>query len=137
MVIDWTAAPEGTTHATTPNGDPRWYKLEGGKVLCWATRLNEWAPSFFLTVDEIADTGLRLYANGEQSELVMLREQRDALLEAAKCLRSGYVRLLEAGRDRIRDLGGECDGIDVMVKNDIELAAIDKTITFMEGNTNG
>ena len=39
-------------------------------------------PSFFLTVDEIAETGLRLYANGEQSELVMLREQRDALLAA-------------------------------------------------------
>lgn len=84
MVIDWTSAPEGTTHATIPNGDPRWYKLGDGKVLCWATRLGEWAPSFFLTVEEIAETGLRLYANGEQSELVMLREQRDALLAAAK-----------------------------------------------------
>lgn len=83
MVIDWTAAPEGTTHATIPSGEPRWYKLDDGKVLCWATNLKEWAPSFFLTVDEIAETGLRLYANGEQSELVMLREQRDALLAAA------------------------------------------------------
>lgn len=80
MVIDWTAAPEGTTHATIPNRDPRWYKLADGNVLCWATRLGEWSPSFFLTVDEIAETGLRLYANGEQSELVMLREQRDVLL---------------------------------------------------------
>ncbi len=84
MVIDWTAAPEGTTHATIPNGDPRWYKLADGKVLCWGIRIKEWAPSFFLTVDEIAETGLRLYANGEQSELVMLREQRDALLAAVK-----------------------------------------------------
>ena len=84
MVIDWIAAPEGTTHATIPNGDPRWYKLADGKVLCWATRLGEWAPSFFLTVDEIAETGLRLYANGEQSELVMLREQRDVLLALVK-----------------------------------------------------
>lgn len=75
MVIDWTAAPEGTTHATIPNGDPRWYKLEGGKVFCWGIRIKEWAPSFFLTVDEIAEAGLRLYANGEQSELVMLRER--------------------------------------------------------------
>lgn len=75
MVIDWTAAPEGTTHATIPSGDPRWYKLEGGKVFCWGIRIKEWAPSFFLTVDEIADAGLRLYANGEQSELVMLRER--------------------------------------------------------------
>ena len=84
MVIDWTAAPEGTTHATIPNGDPRWYKLDGGKVFCWGIRIKEWAPSFFLTVDEIAETGLRLYANGEQSELVMLREQRDVLLALVK-----------------------------------------------------
>ena len=84
MIINWDLAPEGTTHATIPSGDPRWYKLEGGKVFCWATRLGEWAPSFFLTVDEIAETGLRLYANGEQSELVMLREQRDVLLALVK-----------------------------------------------------
>ena len=84
MVIDWTAAPEGTTHATIPSGDPRWYKLEGGKVFCWAITTKEWMPSFFLTVDEITDAGLRLYANGEQSELVMLREQRDVLLALVK-----------------------------------------------------
>lgn len=84
MIIDWTAAPEGTTHATTTNGDPSWYKLEGGKVLCWGASIKEWVPSFFLTVDEIAETGLRLYANGEQSELVMLRLQHEALMEAAK-----------------------------------------------------
>ena len=63
-MIDWTAAPEGTTHATIPSGDPRWYKLEGGKVFCWAITTKEWMPSFFLTVDEITDAGLRLYANG-------------------------------------------------------------------------
>lgn len=96
MVIDWTAAPEGTTHATIPNGDPRWYKLEGGKVFCWGIRIKEWVPSFFLSVDEIAETGLRLYANGEQSELVMLREQRDALLWALESLTEMYV---ERGRD--------------------------------------
>ena len=83
-MIDWTAAPEGTTHATIPSGDPRWYKLEGGKVFCWAITTKEWMPSFFLTVDEITDAGLRLYANGEQSELVMLREQRDVLLALVK-----------------------------------------------------
>ena len=84
MVIDWTAAPEGTTHATIPSGDPRWYKLEGGKVFCWAITTKEWMPSFFLTVDEITDAGLRLYANGEQSEMVMLLEQRDSLLSLVK-----------------------------------------------------
>ena len=79
MIIDWTQAPIGTTHATISNGDPRWYKLEGGKVFCWAITAKEWMPSFFLSVDEIADSGLRLYANGEQSELVMLRERVAAL----------------------------------------------------------
>ena len=83
-MIDWTAAPEGTTHATINGGDPYWYKLDGSKVLCWSMKLKEWAPSFFLTVDEITDAGLRLYANGEQSELVMLREQRDVLLALVK-----------------------------------------------------
>lgn len=84
MIINWDLAPEGTTHATIPSGDPRWYKLEGGKVFCWAITTKEWMPSFFLTVDEITDAGLRLYANGEQSELVMLREQRDVLLALVK-----------------------------------------------------
>lgn len=84
MVIDWTAAPEGTTHCTINGGEPFWYKLDAGKVLCWGIRIKEWAPSFFLTVDEIAETGLRLYANGEQSEMVMLREQRDSLLSLIK-----------------------------------------------------
>ena len=93
MIIDWTAAPEGTTHATIPSGDPRWYKLEGGKVFCWGIRIKEWAPSFFLTVDEIAETGLRLYANGEQSELVMLREQRDALLAAVNMYETAFEGL--------------------------------------------
>lgn len=93
MIIDWTAAPEGTTHATIPNGDPRWYKLEDGKVFCWGLTAKEWMPSFFLTVDEIAETGLRLYANGEQSELVMLREQRDALLAAVNMYETAFEGL--------------------------------------------
>ena len=69
MVIDWTAAPEGTTHATIPSGDPRWYKLEGGKVFCWGIRIKEWAPSFLLTVDEITDAleydNTKAYVSGE------------------------------------------------------------------------
>jgi hypothetical protein len=38
--------------------------------------------------------------------------------EAALASYLGYVRLLESGRDRIRDLGGECDPVDVMERND-------------------
>ena len=112
MVIDWTAAPEGTTHATIPNGDPRWYKLEGGKVFCWGIRIKEWAPSFFLTVDEIAETGLRLYANGEQSELVMLREQRDSLLSLVKELLDieGPQPGTAAWGDKATALIAKCEG---------------------------
>lgn len=87
MVIDWTEAPEGTTHATITSGDPRWYKLADGKVFCWAITAKDWMPSFFLTVDEITDSGLRLYANGEQSLLVTLTEQREMLMEALKLAR--------------------------------------------------
>ena len=92
MAIDWTAAPEGTTHATINGGEPYWYKLDGSKVLCWSMKLKEWAPSFFLTVDEIAETGLQLYANGEQSEMVMLRKERDDLLVCLKWMVGTYER---------------------------------------------
>lgn len=40
-----------------------------------------------------------------------------------KALYRAYVRLLEAGRDRIRDLGGTCDPVDVMEANDVGLQA--------------
>lgn len=127
MIIDWTAAPEGTTHATIPNGDPRWYKLEDGKVFCWAITAKEWMPSFFLAVDEIAETGLRLYANGEQSELVMLREQRDAL-------KSALVGLLEDMQLRAR-LDGDVDSDGCVVLNcgHSVLLAAEKAIALVEG----
>ena len=115
MIINWDLAPEGTTHATIPNGDPRWYKLDGGKVFCWGLTAKEWMPSFFLTVDEIAEAGLTIYANGEQSELVMLREQRDALLAAAKHAMHECV-----------DLIGTSAGEE-----------LEQAIAFAEGYTNG
>ena len=116
MIIDWKAAPEGTTHATINGGEPYWYKLDGSKVLCWSMKLKEWAPSFFLTVDEITGSGLRLYANGEQSELVMLREQRDALLAA-----------VNEARDY---LGGLCDGGPVLLGL---VCVLDDAIALVEG----
>lgn len=127
MIIDWTAAPEGTTHATIPNGDPRWYKLADGKVFCWANTAKEWMTSFFLTVDEIEDSGLRLYANGEQSELVMLREQRDTL-------KSALVGLLDDMQLRAR-LDGDVDSDGCVVLNcgHSVLLSAEKAIAFVEG----
>lgn len=40
-----------------------------------------------------------------------------------KALYRAYVRLLESGMDRIRDLGGSCDPVDVMEANDVDLQA--------------
>ncbi|KOQ76096.1 hypothetical protein ABW45_12385 [Stenotrophomonas maltophilia] len=40
-----------------------------------------------------------------------------------KALYRAYVCLLESGRDRIRDLGGTCDPVDVMEANDVDLQA--------------
>jgi hypothetical protein len=56
--------------------------------------------------------------------------ERDAAQATAKRLRKGltdlgraYVRLLEIGRDRIMDLGGACDPVDVMEAGDPALRA--------------
>ena len=45
-----------------------------------------------------------------------------------KALYRAYVRLLESGRDRIRDLGGTCDPVDVMEANDVDLQAARRVI---------
>lgn len=83
MIIDWTAAPEGTTHCmTVGRGEVRWYRV-GDHVECWSVTIG-WTQSFFLTREEFRDTGLHLYEYGEQSEMVALREQRDALLDLVK-----------------------------------------------------
>lgn len=43
-----------------------------------------------------------------------LDRQNNALREAMARLIRGYVNTLEAGRDRITFLGGDCDPVDVM-----------------------
>lgn len=58
--------------------------------------------------------------------LSALEEQAEEIgrLEAGiKRLMMAYVRLLEVGRDRILDLGGDCDPVDVMEAGDPSLRA--------------
>lgn len=43
------------------------------------------------------------------------------LERALKSMVSGYMRLLQSGYDRITDLGGDCDPVDVMERNDAYL----------------
>jgi len=95
MVIDWTQAPKGTTHCTINGGEPRWYQETMGGMNCWNVANATWFQSFFSSPSDIEDNGLRLYANGEQSELVMLREQRDALLQSLKDLRQEFMMTLQ------------------------------------------
>lgn len=40
------------------------------------------------------------------------------MLAALKAIYRGYVSTLESGRDRIVSLGGQCDAVDVMERND-------------------
>lgn len=84
MIIDWEQAPIGTTHATINGGEPRWYQETLGGMNCWNVATATWFQSFFSSPSDIEDNGLRLYALGEQSEMVMLREQRDSLLSLVK-----------------------------------------------------
>lgn len=84
-MIDWSKAPEGTTHAMNNGGEMRWYRV-GDKVECWHNRYREWIQSFFLSVDDAEVTGLRMYAFGEQSATVVLKQERDALLAALEDL---------------------------------------------------
>lgn len=115
MIIDWTSAPEGTTHGmTVGRGEVRWYRV-GDNVECWSVTIG-WTQSFFLTKEEFNDVGLHLYEHGEQSELVMLREQRDALLTA-----------VNEARDY---LGGLCDGGPVLLGL---VCVLDDAIALVEG----
>lgn len=43
------------------------------------------------------------------------------LESALKSMVSGYMRLLQSGYDRITDLGGDCDPVDVMERDDTYL----------------
>lgn len=51
-------------------------------------------------------------------DIATLEQQRDELMAALEKMNRAYVILMESARDRICDLGGECDGIEVMERND-------------------
>lgn len=55
------------------------------------------------------------------------------LLAELKRLRLAYVNLLESGRDRIIDLGGCCDPVDVMEAGDPAIRRANEVIAKAEG----
>lgn len=83
-----------------------------------------------LTEELIDPVGvLRRKPNGKSNVPVWLGPPAQAVdLDDFKALYRAYVRLLESGRDRIRDLGGTCDPVDVMEANDVDLQAARRVI---------
>jgi len=57
------------------------------------------------------------------------------LLDGMKALYRAYVRTMEAGRDRIVDLGGECDSVERMEDSDPALIAARELIAKATGAT--
>lgn len=62
-----------------------------------------------------------------------LLAERDALREALADLVQGYVNTLESGRDRIVELGGQCDPVDAMEASDPYLLAARAALTQEQG----
>lgn len=110
-----------------PRGDDQMASEEGKAnarriVAC----VNELAG---LTTEQIEDGAFAKMRDDRD----FLLKQRAELLSAMESLYAGYLRVMEAGRDRIRDLGGDCDGIDVMELNDPSLIEARKAIAKAKG----
>lgn len=62
------------------------------------------------------------------------QKQRDELLAALEKMNRAYVNLIENGRDRIIDLGGKCDPLDVMERSDPNLKESRAVIASVKGS---
>jgi len=69
------------------------------------------------------------YASEEEAEAnAKLISAAPELLNELKSLYRAYVRLLEAGHDRILSLGGDCDPVDKMESEDQNLRSAQAAI---------
>ena len=59
-----------------------------------------------------------VHAINSHDELVQMNQE---LLAELKSMAKAYVNLLEAGKDRIESLGGDCDEVTYMAAHDVDL----------------
>jgi len=64
---------------------------------------------------------------------VVMTPNEIILRDALNALAIAYVGLLATGRERIIDLGGECDPMNVMMAGDPALAAAHTALSIVEG----
>lgn len=72
------------------------------------------------TTDDLVDTIDAQAAEIAEAkgQIEHLDRRNNALRQSLGSMIHAYVRLLECGRDRILDLGGQCDPLDVLEAND-------------------
>lgn len=62
------------------------------------------------------------FSEGDKYGRQIAQDSAPDILAALKDLYLAYVQMLEAGRDRIISLGGDCDPVDVMEDGDRALS---------------
>ncbi|WP_368647766.1 hypothetical protein ABRZ00_12970 [Castellaniella ginsengisoli] len=66
-----------------------------------------------------------------------LDRQNNALRQSLGSMIHAYVRLLDCGRDRILDLGGQCDPLDAMEASDPWLRDARAALAQEQGGSDG
>lgn len=95
-----------------------------------------------MTLDDLRKLQSEAINGVEVFDTLAFDEYRQQLLRSAPALIAcaeqlkkmdvAYMRLLENGRDRILLLGGKCDPLDVMERNDVDLREAREALRRLE-----
>ncbi len=89
-------------------------------------------PVSFFRLEEDATflaEALNIHHETKQTPRQIL-ESREALRAALQGLSRAYINLLEAGKDRIESLGGDCDSVPMMEASCAELRVAKEALTL-------